>query len=76
MSDFRLSPGDRSANLWARLKVHIEERLQKARERNDGDLDPVQTARLRGEISCLKRLLALGKDESPPIPTADRSGGL
>jgi len=49
------------------LKVHIEERLQKARERNDGDLDPVQTARLRGEISCLKRLLALGKDESPPI---------
>lgn len=64
--EFKLSPGDRVQPLWAKLKAHLEERLAKARERNDADLTPDQTAKIRGEISCLKRLLALGQDEPPP----------
>ena len=64
--EFKLSSGDRISPTWARLKVELERRLQKARERNDADLAPDQTAKLRGEISCLKRLIALGQDEPPP----------
>lgn len=64
--EFKLSPGERSTALWMRLKGELDRRLQKARERNDGSLPPDQTAHLRGEISCLKRLLALGQDEPPP----------
>lgn len=35
------------------------DKLAQARERNDGDLNPIQTAMLRGRIQTLKELLAL-----------------
>lgn len=44
---------------WHEISVWANDKLAQARERNDGDLDPTQTARLRGRIETLKELLAL-----------------
>lgn len=38
-------------------------RLEVLRASNDGDLDSIQTARVRGRITMLKELLALSQDE-------------
>lgn len=65
MIEFQLSDYDKSTLLWARLKVHLEERLTEARRRNDAPLTEQETAMLRGEIKSLRRLLALGEDRPP-----------
>ena len=44
---------------WHEITVWVNDKLTQARERNDGDLDAIQTARLRGRIETLKELLAL-----------------
>jgi hypothetical protein len=62
MNDFVLSEHDKSQGLWLRLKAHFEDRLADARQRNDAALSEPETASLRGEIRCLKRLMALGND--------------
>ena len=49
-----LSHNDRNSVVWAKLKKHMEARIK-----NDNDRDPIATAKLRGEIRCLKNLLAL-----------------
>jgi hypothetical protein len=62
-TDFTLSDHDRASGLWLRLREHLGERLASARVRNDHDtLTEQQTAALRGEIRCLKRLLVLGEE--------------
>jgi hypothetical protein len=68
MTDFELSAGEKSHPLWARLKAHFEERLAAARVRNDGGLDELNTAVLRGEIKVLKHLIALDADK-PVVET-------
>ncbi len=64
---FILTSGERDNALWLKLKRHMEELLKNARGNNDGDLDPVQTGKLRGRISVLKQLIALG-DEPINLP--------
>ncbi len=54
-----LSHNDRNSVVWAKLKKHMEAALMEARIKNDNDRDPIATAKLRGEIRCLKNLLAL-----------------
>lgn len=44
---------------WHEVSAWIEARLKSSRLRNDGDLDPIQTAQLRGQIQILKELAAL-----------------
>lgn len=61
---FELSGIERSSHVWLRLKTELTKRLQQQREINDGQLDPEETARVRGHIDCLKGLIALGED--PP----------
>lgn len=51
----------------ARRQDYAEARLASLRLKNDGDLDPIQTARLRGQIFELKQLLEL--DKPPPAVT-------
>lgn len=58
---FTLTPGDLISPTWARLKRHMEARLQSLRAKNDNDLDPIATAKLRGEIKVLKNLIALSE---------------
>tara|TARA_R110000868_G_scaffold319759_1_gene580696 strand:+ start:1407 stop:1622 length:216 start_codon:yes stop_codon:yes gene_type:complete len=63
---FALTDGEKRHPLWVRLSAHFEERLALLRRRNDAVQPEAQTAALRGEITCLKGIIALGKD-SPPI---------
>ena len=65
MSDFALTDGERHHPLWTRHSAHLTERLRELRGRNDGPLNELETATLRGQINCLKGLIALGDD--PPI---------
>ena len=65
MSDFALTDGERHHPFWTRLSAHLTERLRELRGRNDGPLNELETATLRGQINCLKGLIALGDD--PPI---------
>lgn len=69
MTDFELTHSDKASSLWQRLCFHLEDRLVRARQRNDATLSEPETAALRGEIACLKKLLALGADR--PMLTGD-----
>jgi hypothetical protein len=59
---FTLTEHDKAQGLWRRLEAHLEDRLADARKRNDAALTEPETASLRGEIRCLKRIIALGDD--------------
>lgn len=61
---FRLNAADAQGETWQKLKRHLEAELAKRRQENDKDLDAEQTAKLRGRINELKRILTLDK----PLP--------
>lgn len=66
----KLNASDVQSPVWVKLRKHMQARLQALRISNDStDLDPVATARVRGEIKNLKNLLALGKPD--PAMVAD-----
>lgn len=44
---------------WKQVEDWAKSRLDTARQRNDGNHDPVKTASIRGEIGLLKELLDL-----------------
>lgn len=44
------------------MKKHLEQRLEVLRAQNDGDLNPEKTAKTRGQIAEVKRILSLDKD--------------
>lgn len=69
MTDFQLTEHDKSTALWVRLKAHLQDQLGDLRNRNDALLTEPETASLRGEIRCLKRLIAL--DAARPLLTGD-----
>ena len=69
MSDLKLTEQDLRDPLWLRLQEHFEERLANHRARNDHDMTPEKTARLRGQIAEAKYLLALASQD--PAPPAD-----
>lgn len=71
--EFRLDLNERQSPAWARLRRHMEAKLEQLRRQNDNDLDPIKTARLRGSIGTLKNLLALGSPD--PAMVADESSG-
>jgi hypothetical protein len=62
MADFDLTKLERASPVWARLKGHMQDRLATMRLRNDNPQTEAETAVLRGEIRCLKSLLALDND--------------
>lgn len=66
---FTLITSDKASGLWLRLLAHLQSRLADARARNDKPLTELETAALRGEIKCLKSLIALGNDR--PLVTGD-----
>jgi len=55
-----LSSGEREHPLWRKLAAHMNERLVMLRAKNDGPLDEMQTATMRGQIKELKALMSLG----------------
>lgn len=66
-----LSPAEFKAATWSKLKAHYEERLVELRAKNDTDLDPDKTARLRGRIEEVKYLL----DLATPDPVIEAVAG-
>lgn len=70
---FVLAIEDRESPLWRRLADHMRAQLADLRERNDApQLDQIKTAVIRGQISQLKALLALG---DPPRKATVGDGG-
>jgi len=59
-----LRPADFHSGEWKRLAQELQVRLQSLRELNDGKHDPVKTAEIRGQISEVKRMLALRDERS------------
>ena len=66
MSPFRLTEGEKASTAWIRIAAQLEARLNTLRSRNDGDLDPIATAKVRGAIEEIKRTLAFARPEPPP----------
>lgn len=62
--EFALTEGERHHQLWQRLSAHFEARLRELRGKNDGPLNEIETATLRGQINLLKAIIRLG-DEPP-----------
>lgn len=72
--EFRLDPRDLQSPVWGKLRRHMEAQLEKLRRDNDTDHDPVKTAKLRGRISALKNLLALGNPQAPTMGADEEQG--
>lgn len=66
-----LSELEKQSAVWKRLEAHLQETLISLRKQNDGDLDEMATARLRGRISAMKTILAFGEDREPVQPSDD-----
>lgn len=67
MSDFRLTDADKNTPLWLALRAHLERRRDSLRAKNDTNLSPEETAKVRGQIAEIKALLAL-ENPRPEIP--------
>ena len=59
----RLEKHEISSSTWTKVEAHIKARLDTLRATNDADLDPIQTALLRGRIRELKALTDLSQDD-------------
>lgn len=58
---FRLTNIELQSAIWKKLYEYIEKERDLLRKRNDGAIDPIDTARLRGEIKAYNKLLDLAK---------------
>lgn len=63
MTDPVLTKQDRDSAVWLKLVLHLNARLATLRVKNDADMTPEKTARLRGRIEEVKALLTLGSDK-------------
>jgi hypothetical protein len=57
--ELQLTPIELKSGLWLKLVEHYTAELKTLRKKNDGNLQPDDTARLRGRIAEIKKLLAL-----------------
>lgn len=71
---FRLSPAERASGTWVKAREQLEMRLEDARKRLEIPQDQSKTDVLRGEIKCLRSVLAFGTDP-PPDPDGGGEGG-
>jgi len=60
----KLTEGEKLSAVWQKLEPHLKERLTTLRAQNDGELDELSTARLRGRIAELKLILSLQNADS------------
>ncbi len=56
---FALTAEELHSTAWLKIRSHYECELEKLRSKNDGDQPPEATAKLRGRIMEIKKLLAL-----------------
>lgn len=62
-----LTDADLQSAAWIKIKAKCEARIKSLRRQNDGDKDPIETAKIRGRIAEVKKLLAM---ENPSPTTA------
>jgi len=62
-TEFKLTQLEMTSSTWARVSTHLEARLQVLREKNDNSQDEQSTARLRGRIEEIKKMLSAGKPD-------------
>lgn len=67
---FGFTTADTQSPLWRKFMRMFEHRIEHHRRRNDGDLDPVKTAKVRGQIAEATFYQGLDK---PTPPVADDS---
>ena len=48
---------------WLYIETWAKQEIDLARQKNDGDLNEMATAKLRGRLSALKELVALPEDK-------------
>jgi hypothetical protein len=56
-----LTIADRKSPTWMKVEAHLVAKLALLRAKNDGALDPVVTATIRGRIAMLKDLIDAAK---------------
>lgn len=61
----KLTQVEARSAVWQKLRSHLIERLDEHRRKNDTELDPIQTARLRGRCAEIKALLELDAPDAP-----------
>lgn len=72
-ADLFLTEEERLSSTWQSVQRHLERMLAKKRLENDNpNLTEVETATLRGHLSCLKAILALGSRPSAMTATVAR----
>lgn len=59
----KLNYSDKQSSTWVKVAEYIEKEIESLRLRNDADIDAVATARLRGQILGLKKILALAVED-------------
>jgi len=67
----KLTEGDKLSAVWQKLDPYLKERLATLRAQNDGELDAIATARLRGKLAAIKEILALA--DAGPVQAEDDS---
>ena len=67
-----LTAADKLSPTWIKLKKHLEQQLEQYRQQNDADTSEIATARQRGRIQEVKRILAL--DVTPQVTDKILSG--
>ncbi len=68
-----LQLADFQTGTWRRLAQELHDRIELSRKRNDGDLDPVATAKLRGRIKALQELIALADEARATATSPDKA---
>ena len=58
-----LTDAELNSPLWLKLLAHWKDELTTVRALNDGELDEIKTAALRGRIKQIKRNLELGVEQ-------------
>lgn len=67
MSRWTFTPEDREKPWCKRLTDEAETRLAELRTQNDADADAERTAKLRGQIKEVKRLLRALRDDNTTL---------
>lgn len=69
---FYIKPHEAQQEVWRKLEGHLMERLEYLRTQNDSDLSELQTAKIRGKIDEIKRILDLTTQKiQPPKDSLD-----
>ncbi len=70
-----LTQDERTSPVWQSVSRRLEEMLAAKRIENDNpNLDPAPTQALRGQIACLKAIIALGKKPPEQVASKARQG--